>query len=418
MLSQQFNQLIHDYRAVLFLTVCLAGQILAWRLWLRQAGSRPGLRRLIHGAFIIFNIGWAFTVFTLYHGRNLTDTFLTWVVRPSVSWQTVHLLVIVPAAALGSLVLSGLRRLFRGRAAEGEGPADPGRRDFLVKAGAVGGLAVLGVSGYGVYRQGRSPALVRQTVLSPGLPSDLDGFVIAQITDVHLGLWASQAELDQALALLAAEKPDLAVFTGDLVDRDPEYARLYYEPLRHLADTPHGVWGILGNHDHYTGPEKITRLLDGNGLSMLVDRRVNLPNAPVTLIGLDDRGIHHNWMGADSPSLEDKEDPDVLDFKKVSGPPPRSGDFTILLNHRPEGFRQAAAHGCGLYLAGHTHGGQYQLPGHDQLNLAGAFYKYTTGLYHEHGAHLYVSRGLAAVGIPFRLWAWPEVNLITLRAAP
>ena len=416
MLSQQFNQLIHDYRAVLFLSVCLTGQILAWRMWLRLAGECRPVQRLIHAAFIVFNLGWVFTVFTLYFGRNLTDTFLTWIVRPSVTWQTVHLLVIVPAAALGSVIIK-VSRLLRQRPVGSEAPADQARRGFLKSAGAAGGLALLGVCGYGVYRQGRAPAVVRRTILVKGLPRQLDGFIIAQVSDIHLGLWASQAELDQALALVAAEKPHLAALTGDLVDRDPEFARLYHEPLKHLGGLPYGVWGILGNHDHYTGPEKIAALLDGQGLTMLVDRQVNLDGLPLSIIGLDDQGAHHNWMGAEKPTTGEKDDPDVLNFKAVRGPSPRPGDFTILLNHRPEGFRQAAAHGCRLYLAGHTHGGQYQVPGHDQLNLAAPFYKYTSGHYQDHGADLYVSRGLAAVGIPFRLWAWPEVNILTLKAA-
>lgn len=138
-----------------------------------------------------------------------------------------------------------------------------------------------------------------------------------------MGLWFSQAEFRHALSLAAAALPHLVVITGDLVDRDPEFARLYYEPLRALANVPHGVWGVLGNHDHYTEPKRIAKFLDGHGLTMLVDRRVNLPNLPLTLVGLDDQGHRRSWLN--------------------------------------------------------------------------------------------VSRGLAAVGAPFRLWAWPEIDILTLK---
>lgn len=425
MLSQQFNHLLYDYRAVLFILLCLMGQLIGWRLWLRRARRRAA-RRLVHLAFIIFNLGWAFTVFTLYASGDMTDFFWTWIGRPSVSWQVAYILAILPLGALASVALGLIRlpgRLKRHRppkeqvedGAGAEETVDEGRRDLIKAAGTAGMLGILGCSAYGVIRQGLPPRVTRLSVGFADLPPALDGFRIAHLTDVHLGLWASQKELDKALALIAAEEPHLAVLTGDLVDRDPNYARLYHEPLKRLAGLPQGVWGVLGNHDHYAGPLRIAELLDGHGLTMLVDRQVNLPGLPLSLIGLDDQGVHHSWMGSGSPSA-DKEDSDVLKLDELAGPAPRPGDFTIMLNHRPEGFRQAAGHGCKLYLAGHTHGGQYQFPAHDQINLAAAFYKYSSGLYHDHGAFINVSRGLAAVGVPFRLWAWPEISLITLRA--
>lgn len=424
MLSQQFNQLLYDYRAVLFLILCLMGQLIGWRLWLRRAKHKEA-RLLVHLVFIVFNLAWVSTVILLYAGGNImTDFFWTWIGRPGVSWQLAYILAILPLGALATLVLGLISRLGRfkrsQRTAQAEEsnnsdePVDESRRDLIKAAGTAGLLGILGTSAYGVVRQGRPPQVARLSIGFDDLPRELDGFKIAHLTDVHLGLWASQRELDQALALIAAEEPHLAALTGDLVDRNPEFAKLYREPLERLSGLPHGVWGVLGNHDHYAGPLRIAELLDGHGLTMLVDRQVNLPGLPLSLIGLDDQGIHHSWMGSGPPSV-DKEDLDVLKLEDLKGPAPRPGDFIILLNHRPEGFRQAARHGCRLYLAGHTHGGQYQIPRHDQINLAAAFYKYSSGLYQDHGAFINVSRGLAAVGIPFRLWAWPEISLITLR---
>jgi predicted MPP superfamily phosphohydrolase len=279
------------------------------------------------------------------------------------------------------------------------------RRTFLKTAATGGLLGLTSLVGYGVFRQGRPPELKRQIVPIRDLPTPLNGFVIAHITDIHLGLWFSQAELRRALNLAADAEPHLVVITGDLVDRDPEFARLYYEPLRSLAGVPHGVWGILGNHDHHTGPERIAGLLDGHGLTMLVDRRVNLSNLPLTLVGLDDQGHRRTWLGEAAE----------LDFQAVGGPPARPGDLNILLNHRPEGFLQARRAGFQLYLAGHTHGGQYQLPWDSQANLASIFFKYSSGLYGQEDGWLNVSRGLAAVGAPFRLWAWPEIDILILK---
>lgn len=409
MLSQQINQLLFEYKAVLFFSVCLLGQILGWRLWRRRIASRIG-RRLLGAVFIVFNLGWILTVFALYQDQNspLADATWTWVGRPSFSWQLLYVLLILPAGALAA----GLAA-FVSRHPERRRAVDPGRRDFLKTAGTVGGLGALGLGGYGIIRQTRPPVVQRLTVPVSGLPPTLDGLTIAQISDLHLGLWADQREVDQAIRLAAAEKPDLVFFTGDMVDRHAEYARLYGEPLKRLANVPHGVWGILGNHDHYTGqPALVADILTGLGLTMLVNRQVNLPGLPLSIVGLDDRGAGHSWMGH-GPGVK-QADPDRLDFRDLAGPEPRPGDFTIFLNHRPESFGQAARRGYQLYLAGHTHGGQYQDPWNDQRNLASFFYKYTGGLYHEHGAWLHVSRGVAAVGIPFRLFAWPEINILKL----
>lgn len=425
MLSQQFNHLLYDYRAVLFIIICLAGQILGWRLWRRWVSDKGG-RQAINIVFAVFNLAWFFVIGTIYFGsgfsaqhlyeaRNYTDLTLSWVGRPAISWQLAYVLVILPLGVSGS-VLCGLVRRIKKKITSNNIAPDESRRDFIKTVGVTGCLTILGTTGYSVIRQGRPPQVSRRAIVVPGLPPALDGFTIAHITDIHLGLWASQKELERALAVVAAEKPHLAAFTGDLVDRRADFARLYFEPLKLLSSLPYGVWGVLGNHDHYTGaPERVADLLRDSGrMVILMDQQANIPDLPLSIIGLDDQGVHHSWMGSRNPGFGDKEDPDTLDFGKVVGPPPHPGDFVILLNHRPEGFKQAMNHGCHLYLAGHTHGGQYQIPYHDQLNLAAAFYKYSSGLYHEHGGWLNVSRGIAAVGLPFRLWAWPEISLIKL----
>jgi predicted MPP superfamily phosphohydrolase len=386
------------------LLLALSGQVFCWRLCLKLS-CRPGFRRLIHLLFIFFNLGWLHFLGVIYSGRPVGPAW-AWLDRPSLVWQWLYMLLAWPAA-LVSAVWALVRFFTRHRPGRPARAPDfgAGRRNFLKTAAAGGILGLSGLVGYGVFRQGRPPGLKRQIVPIRDLPAPLDGFVIAHVTDIHLGLWFSQAELRRALNLAAAAAPHLVVITGDLVDRDPEFARLYHEPLRALADVPHGVWGVLGNHDHYTGPERIAGLLDGHGLNMLVDQRVSLPNLPLTLVGLDDQGRRRLWLGEAA----------ALDFSVVKGPPARPGDLSVLLNHRPEGFLQALGAGFQLYLAGHTHGGQYQLPWDSQANLAAAFYKYSSGLYGQEGGWLNVSRGLAAVGAPLRLWAWPEIDILTLK---
>jgi predicted MPP superfamily phosphohydrolase len=271
---------------------------------------------------------------------------------------------------------------------------------------------LVGFSAYAVYRQYRYPDVQRLTVEILDLPKELDGFAIAQLSDVHIGLWSTERELAAAMATARDERPDLVVITGDLVDRDPNKAALFGPPFeRYLRKTPYGVYGILGNHDHFTNPARIAQILRELGINMLVDRRVNLPGLPLSLWGLNDRGGRFFRRSPLDPS-----DPDVLDFSPVRGPETPKGALKILLNHRPEGASQADRAGFKLYLAGHTHGGQYAVPGTDrQANLASFFYRYTAGLYPVGSSWLNVSAGLAAVGIPFRWVAWPEISFLRLK---
>jgi predicted MPP superfamily phosphohydrolase len=402
----------------------MLAQIVAWRLWQSQF-QKLLYRRAVTVIFILFNIEW---IATLYYWRYVGEfggTFLAWVARPAISWQALHAFFILPLRAalflLWPLLLLG-RRAVKALKARISDPDRPGRavsdgisrRDFMKTTARVSFFGLIGFSGYAVFRQYCYPSVRRITLAVPNLPRALRGFRIAHLSDIHIGLWSTQKELEAAMAAARAEKPDLAVLTGDLVDRSPNNAALFEKPFKNqLSDVPFGVWGILGNHDHFVDPARITRILNGMGLNMLVDSRYNFPGLPLSLTGLDDR--YHRMF---SKSQNSRTDPDLLDFGPVRGPAKRAGDFKILLNHRPEGVHQAVRAGFDLYLAGHTHGGQYSFPGFDhRKNLAAFFYKYTAGLYPIERGWLNVSCGLASVGVPFRLFSWPEISLITLETA-
>ncbi|MDR1394747.1 MAG: metallophosphoesterase [Deltaproteobacteria bacterium] len=406
----------------MLIVVLLLAQIVSWFVWRRRLSS-PRYRKIITAVFIVFNAAWLATLLYWQRDREFSSFFLSAAARPAIAWQTLHALLILPACAAAWLLAAGLKGLFRlagrfsrrpGPAGAPAGPADPGRRDFLKTAANAGFFGLAGFCGFAAVRQYFGPAVRRLTLTVPSLPRALDGFKLAQLSDIHIGLWSTVRELDLAMEAAASEKPDLAVITGDLVDRNPNNAYLFKEPFeRHLKKVPLGVHAVLGNHDHFADPARIARILREIGLNMLVDRRCSLPDLPLSLVGLDDR-----FRGFIAGSRHPDDDPDILDFSLVKGPEKREGDYQILLNHRPEGVRQAMAAGFNLYLAGHTHGGQYSVPGTEhRLNLAALFYKYTAGLYPVLNGYINVSCGLAAVGVPFRLISWPEINLITLRRA-
>jgi predicted MPP superfamily phosphohydrolase len=405
------SSFLRQHAWLCLLIICLVSQYFYVRMWLERLRTRKS-KAVVAICFAVMNLAWFYALRRLFTDGMMDDSW-TYVGRPALSWQLVHLLALLPVAIMmiaADVVTKLVKAIGKRRGVSA--PANASRRVFLKTVGTLGltGLAV--TAGGGVLAQTLAPAMRSRTLLCPNLPSALDGLVVAHLTDFHLGRWMNPLELRRAFELTKERKPDVVFLTGDLVDANPDFAGLYHEPLRLLSETPHGVYAVLGNHDHYAGPERVTKLLNGRGLTMLVDRRVRIEGLPMTVVGLDDQG--QNMFGFGTEITAD-DDPDTLDFSRVSGPEPRDGDFMVLLNHRPEGYRQANAAGFNLYLAGHTHGGQYQLPGSSQLNFAALFYKYSSGLYHDWPAWLNVSRGLAAVGVPFRLFAWPEIDLFELK---
>jgi predicted MPP superfamily phosphohydrolase len=104
-------------------------------------------------------------------------------------------------------------------------------------------------------------------------------------------------------------------------------------------------------------------------------------------------------------------------YLRNSGHLVRQGSLNVLLSHNPDVFPVAAAQGYDLTMAGHTHGGQLalEISGHS-LNLAKSFTPYVYGVYRRGRSVVHVSRGIGTVGIPVRLGAPPEVNLVRLCA--
>ncbi|MDR2406179.1 MAG: metallophosphoesterase [Deltaproteobacteria bacterium] len=418
--------------AIVLLICCFLAQIVSFRLFYSRLKNKL-YRNMVIFLFVLFNIFWILTFYKLSEREPISGYFLSLIARPAISWQSVQLLVVLPlsiviyllyyvAVLAIKLISKGKKSTKASNSLQGtedrapDAPPQVERRDFLKKAGAIGLGGILAFSTYAVIRQSISPSVRRLNLKIPNLPRELHGFTIAHLTDLHLGLWASQHELDLALVEAAKVKPDLVIFTGDMVDRDPQVAGLYHGPVeRRLSAVPYGVYTVLGNHDHFNNPDKIEEILNTSGMKVLREERVNIGNLPLSLTGLDDQSAYGRTFRRKQAGMEARTN--ILDFSEIKGPSLREGDFKILLNHRPEGFKQAMEEGYGLYLVGHTHGGQYAIPGFSQANLATLIYEYTSGLYEDFGGFLNVSSGLASVGIPFRFGPWPEFSLITLERA-
>ncbi|MGA2447214.1 MAG: metallophosphoesterase [Polyangiaceae bacterium] len=265
-------------------------------------------------------------------------------------------------------------------------------------AALIGGMSSL--LGWGFVRGRHAFEIDEVAIPIAGLPRTLDGYVIAQISDIHTGTFVGETELAEGLERVRETRADLVVVTGDLVDIDSAFAPLV---ARRLADLrpPDGVVACLGNHDYYAGHEQVLAALGRAGVDVLVDSGRVLraqDSGGFALLGVDDV-VSARW-GRSGPSL---------DCALATVPPhlPR-----ILLSHQPPTVDLWAGR-IALQLSGHTHGGQIN-PGFRPADL---LFPYVAGRYRVGATTLYVNRGFGTAGPPARVLAPPEVSRIVLVAA-
>ena len=278
---------------------------------------------------------------------------------------------------------------------------NPGRRRALNAAGNVLMAAPFVVMGYGAMVERLGFRVRELDVPLPGLPLDLDGLRILQISDIHLSAFLHESDLARVIDMALDVRPHVAVVTGDLISSrgDPLDAC-----IRQLArvKSDAGTFGCMGNHERYAGVERYAaeagaragiRFLRGEAQTLRFGNSV-LNLAGVDYQSLADRG--HYLRGAERLVVP--------------------GAANVLLSHNPDVFPVAARQGYNLLLAGHTHGGQVTVEILDQsINPARFFTPYVYGLFRAGRSAAYVTRGIGTIGIPARIGAPPEISVLRLR---
>jgi predicted MPP superfamily phosphohydrolase len=198
--------------------------------------------------------------------------------------------------------------------------------------------------------------------------------------------------------------PDVVALLGDFVDRDvplgrpvsPEAVASRLAGLR----APLGVHAVLGNHDWRHEGERVAGALRQAGITVLEDEAVAFAAAPREV-----------WVAGVADPRE--RDPGL----EAALAPVPEGAPTLLLTHDPDVFPQVPR-GVALTLAGHTHGGQVDLPLMRRWAIPSRFGdRYSGGHVEEGGRHLYVSRGVGTAGLPLRFRSPPEISVLTLLTA-
>ena len=293
------------------------------------------------------------------------------------------------------------------------------RSKFLQYIGFLSGGLVMGSMFVGMFKWVFEFKVHREKIPVPDLPESFKGLKIVQISDFHLGNWGLTKPMDDAIDTIMRLKPDMIVFTGDLVTFSTREAFRFEDQLKKLK-APMGVYATLGNHDYglyVTWPDETARrknmtdlydFFDRIGWKLLNNEHVIFGEGEeqLALIGVE------NWgAGKRFPRYGDI-DKAIKGAEKVP--------VKILLSHDPSHWDRIVVPGnysVSLTLSGHTHGFQFGLESQKiKWSPAQYVYKHWAGLYkHPLTSHyLYVNRGIGSIGYPGRIGILPEITLLEL----
>jgi predicted MPP superfamily phosphohydrolase len=251
-----------------------------------------------------------------------------------------------------------------------------------------------------------------ETIQIKGWPAGADKLKIAVLSDLHVGSpYIDAAKLQFIVSKVNEAQPDLVVLLGDYVAADSDKKssvrggkivepEIIAENLKGLRARL-GVFAVLGNHDWWYDGERVKRALESAGIRVLENdvARIESNGQGIWLAGLGDL-----WTG--EPNIEET-------LRKMTDTGP-----VIALTHNPDLFPQIPA-SVPLTLAGHTHGGQVNLPVLGALKVPSGFgQRYSAGHVFENNHHLFVTTGIGTSIIPVRFRVPPEIVILTITSSP
>ncbi len=260
-------------------------------------------------------------------------------------------------------------------------------------------LLAMAFTASGMYYAGELPQIKHVELHFAALPAEAENCRIALLADLHIDRASDPEKIRKIVDMTNDLQCDLVVLAGDIVDGRVTELGSNVALLGKLC-APLGVYGIMGNHEYFSGGMVWKDFLNDLGIKMLLNEHVRLGNA-VSLAGITDPAARRLRIPGAMPDIA----------KTLQGVDP--GKFVILLAHRPGGAAQAAAAGVDLQLSGHTHGGMVR--GFDQI-VARYNNGLVSGLYQLNDMQLYISNGTGIwSGFPVRLGRRSEITVITLK---
>jgi len=263
-------------------------------------------------------------------------------------------------------------------------------------------IAAMLVSLWGYANARRTARVRRVDVALPDLPPALDGLLIAQISDLHVGPTIRRPYVEKVVAAVNALGADVVAITGDLIDGSVHDLAEHVAPLAELRSRE-GTFFVTGNHEYYSGAAGWVRELRRIGITVLMNQHVVVRRgaAQIVVAGITDYSAGHF-------DAAEASDPGAA----LAGSPIDAA-ARVLLAHQPRSAAAAEAAGFDLQISGHTHGGQFW-PWNHFVRLQQPF---TAGLHRWRRMWVYTSRGTGYWGPPKRFGAPSEITLLRLVAA-
>jgi predicted MPP superfamily phosphohydrolase len=294
--------------------------------------------------------------------------------------------------------------------------AIPARRRFVSEAAVLVAAIPFTSFLYAMFKGKYDYKVHRHTLYFDDLPEAFDGFTITQISDVHSGSFDNAEAVQRGIDLAKAQKSDLFVFTGDLVNNVASEIEPYFGHFSQLK-APYGQFSILGNHDYgdyvkwrneadkAANLEKLKAHHKTLGYKLLLDENVRLEKdgQKIVLIGVQNWGRDFIQKGDLDRAMQGVE----------------ADEFKILLSHDPTHWEEKVRYHPSLIhltLSGHTHGAQFGVET-DKFRWSPVKNTYLdwAGLLVENKRHLYVNRGFGFLAFSGRLGIWPEITVIELK---
>jgi len=373
---------------------------------------QPTTKHTIHWAYWLVDIALILLILFLIfiHAKFLPPKYIFILVG------LVLLSLIPKLLALPFLLLEDLSRLIGFAVHLKDHGNYPGRRKFI-------GQVILGITSipflaiiYGMTKGKYQYKVHHHTLFFDDLPESFNGFTITQLSDIHCGSFTDHDAVKRGIELANAQKSDLMVFTGDLVNNESTELDEWQSLFARLT-APFGVYSILGNHDygdytHWPSPEAKAANLDRlkamqkeMGFRLLLDEQVKLEKDGqfINLVGVQNWGTKFAQYGDLDKAMKSVE----------------AHTFTVLLSHDPTHWDAQALpypKTIQLTLAGHTHGMQFgiEIPGF-RWSAVKYIYKQWAGLYRKGKQFINVNRGFGFIGFSGRVGIWPEISVITLK---
>jgi predicted MPP superfamily phosphohydrolase len=291
-----------------------------------------------------------------------------------------------------------------------------GRRKFVSQVAlGVAAIPFIGTA-WGMIKGKYDYRVHKVKIAFKDLPDAFHGFKITQLSDIHSGSLDDVAAVRRGIELANAQKSDVVVFTGDLVNNVATEMDPWIEHFSQL-DAPHGKFSILGNHDYgdyvqwpseEAKAKNLQDLKDVHGkigFRLLLNESLHLEKdgEKIALIGVENWGkrgfVKHGDLDKAIAPIEDST-------------------FKVLLSHDPSHWEAVTIphpKKVHLTLAGHTHGMQFgiEIPG-IKWSPVKYIYPQWAGLYPKEEQYIYVNRGFGFLGFPGRVGILPEITVIEL----